>query len=432
MGNHPSKQQSSRQRKEIESTGSKKKFLGKKLALSAVSRLLRKKEPRPPSTHSRRLSTADDAPQSATTAAVEAVPPQPSPPPTQRNTILQPLSRRRQTNPRSNAVRTPRISNASSHATSAMSSNFSSSINASTFSGLFSQIDVTSSIATESSFSRQSMADDDDKVASPPPYTSLTAHRRSYLQVVRPHSSLIESNMALDSSIMLSSSISNASTTFSSEVLQDPAMYSSQTSASEIDDQDVTIESSHQPITRHRLYSLLQMAHAKVKAQEQHAQSSSSASASDNVTQGPSAILQEAFEQAQIVNDPHDYAEVYVAVSTFAQDTDHPSALVWVAQCHLNGWGVPRNANLGFQQLNTLASQDVSEAYYPLASCYADGIGVALDKTKAFQWFEKASNRGNTLAQYRTGAMLAQGVGVVQDDAKAFAWFKKSADAGNK
>jgi TPR repeat protein len=209
-------------------------------------------------------------------------------------------------------------------------------------------------------------------------------------------------------------------------------MYSSQTSASEIDDQDIMIESSHQPITRHRLYSLLQMAHAKVKAQEQHAQSSSSASASDNVTQGPAAILQEAFEQAQIVNDPHDYAEVYVAVSTFAQDTEHPSALVWVAQCHLNGWGVPRNATLGFQQLSTLASQDVSEAYYPLASCYADGIGVALDKTKAFQWFEKASNRGNTLAQYRTGAMLAQGVGVVQDDAKAFAWFKKSADAGNK
>jgi TPR repeat protein len=426
MGN-----QSSKQRQQKDGESSKKKLTNKKIALSAISRFLpkNKKEPRPPSSHSqhhRPDTPADAAAPIAITTEVEVAPPPPAPQPVQRNTILQPLSRRRQTSPRSTPVRTPRISNASTSATSAISS-----ANASAFSGLFSQIDVTSSIATESSFSRQSMLDDEDKVASPPPYTSVNAHRRSYLQVVRPHSSLMESSVILDSSVMLSSSIS-ASTTFSTEALQDSIVYSSQTSASEIEDQDITIESSHQPITRHRLYSLLQIAQAKVKAQEQHAQSSSSASSSDNVTQGPSAILQEAFEQAQIVNDPHDYAEVYSAVSTFAQDTDNPSALVWVAQCHLNGWGVPRNAVLGFQQLSDLASKDLSEAYYPLATCYADGIGVTMDKTKAFQWFEKASIAGNTLAQYRTGAMLAQGVGVVQDDMKAFDWFKKSADAGNK
>jgi hypothetical protein len=436
MGNQPSRHTSQlpQQKREIKSNENTKKPFIKKLKFSKVARLLpkHKKGSQPPSVPDTSVpSTTTVRPPSPIAPHTEASTPHSSSVTSQRNTILQPLSRRLQNNVQRNTPRTPRTSNVSIPSTSAMSSHFSSSINASSFSGLFSQIDVTSSIATESSFSRHSIIDDDDKALSPPPYTSLNSHRRSHLQVVRPHSSLLESNVALDSSVMLSSSISAASTTYS-EVLQDPVTYGSHISAQDIEEQDVTIESSHSPIDRHRLYSLLQLAQSHVKAQEQQAQSSSSASPSDNVIQNPAAILQDAFEQAQNVNDSQDYAEVYAAVSAFADETNNPSALVWVAQCHLNGWGVPRDATMGFEQLKTLASLDIQEAYYPLACCYADGLGVNVDKNTAFQWFEKSSVCGNNLAQYRAGAMLAQGVGVAQDDAKAFAWFKKSADAGNK
>lgn len=143
-------------------------------------------------------------------------------------------------------------------------------------------------------------------------------------------------------------------------------------------------------------------------------------------------ILEVAFTRAQALDSPAEYIEAYQATRSYADETNDPVARIWVAQCHLNGWGVPRNPTLAFQSLSSMARRNITDAYYPTGCCYYDGAGVSQDKKKAFYWFELAANSGDAMAQYRIGSMLAKGEGVEEDETQAFEWFKQGADNGNK
>lgn len=147
-----------------------------------------------------------------------------------------------------------------------------------------------------------------------------------------------------------------------------------------------------------------------------------SPTAGNRAHRNTAVVLELMFAQAQIFDDDEDYAEAYQTARQFAAEEDLVAA-VWVAQCHIHGWGVPEDEQRGFENLLQLARQGVPEAWYPLACCYHDGVGTPIDFAEAFSWFEKSAEEGKSLAQYRVATLYAMGEGVAQDERIAFGKF---------
>ncbi|KAI9270679.1 hypothetical protein BDA99DRAFT_534789 [Phascolomyces articulosus] len=149
-----------------------------------------------------------------------------------------------------------------------------------------------------------------------------------------------------------------------------------------------------------------------------------------------SVVLNEA---AAATRTPDDRCEFYKATQTWSQQTQDPAAMVWVARCLLDGWGIPSNRSLGLDQLKRLAEMGCWEAYYPLADYYREEIKTSRRLEKdALRWYKAAAelNMPNEpiigFAQYRLGEMCAQGQGVMENHPEALSWFEKSANNGNK
>ncbi|KAI9246878.1 hypothetical protein BDA99DRAFT_543066 [Phascolomyces articulosus] len=166
-------------------------------------------------------------------------------------------------------------------------------------------------------------------------------------------------------------------------------------------------------------------------------------------------ILEEAFARARLLEDPEDQAKAFEAALTWSEfqeddrmamdddDTSKNVAAVWVARCHMDGFGTTKNPERGFAQLNTLATKHCCwDAFYPLAMCYLEGVKSVhgqviqpVDKEMAFQWFSPVAQSQNTskealpmiaLAQFRIGQCMME-----RDPEGAFQWFLKSADRNN-
>jgi hypothetical protein len=322
----------------------------------------------------------------------------------------------------------------------------SSGFNNSDISALFSQIDSASSIAGDSiasrattMSSRSSSSMRGDKFL-PPPYSPGQFTKDNYLQIINgliPVSSPGSTNVREE----LAESFTATSlqlTGESPEQCMHPAVFddslssgSTRSASTNASEGTTTTSSGSQPQLSHEL--LL----AELRQQRKSHNRATSPTAGSLELKGTPAktiqsILEVAFTRAQVLDDPADYIEAYQATRCYADETNDPVARIWVAQCHLNGWGVPRNPTLAFQTLSSMARRNILDAYYPTGCCYYDGAGVSQDKNKAFYWFELAANSGDAMAQYRIGSMLAKGEGIEEDEAQAFEWFKKGADNGNK
>ncbi|KAI9494723.1 hypothetical protein BDB00DRAFT_938052 [Zychaea mexicana] len=143
-------------------------------------------------------------------------------------------------------------------------------------------------------------------------------------------------------------------------------------------------------------------------------------------------------EAAAATRTSDDRAEFYKAAQTWSAKTNDPAAMVWVARCMLDGWGIPPNPTLGLNQLKQLAEFGCWEAYYPLADYYREEDKTRRLEKEAIRWYKAAAalDMPNEpvigFAQYRLGEMYAKGQGVMEDDASALAWFESSAKNGNK
>lgn len=326
----------------------------------------------------------------------------------------------------------------------------SSAFNSSDITALFSQIDSASSIAGDSIASRattvssRSSSMRGDKFL-PPPYSPGQFTKDNYLQIINgliPVSSSGSTNAREElqaSSYILqlsaqpeqsmpaadydASSLSSASPTGS--------IQSASTSASRPSILSST-SSSSQPQLSHEVLLAELRYQRKVTSRSANPIGSTMDTTVISEAKTIQTILEVAFTRAQALDSPAEYIEAYQATRSYADETNDPVARIWVAQCHLNGWGVPRNPTLAFQSLSSMARRNITDAYYPTGCCYYDGAGVSQDKKKAFYWFELAANSGDAMAQYRIGSMLAKGEGVEEDETQAFEWFKQGADNGNK
>ncbi|KAI8142152.1 hypothetical protein BJV82DRAFT_517070 [Fennellomyces sp. T-0311] len=143
-------------------------------------------------------------------------------------------------------------------------------------------------------------------------------------------------------------------------------------------------------------------------------------------------------EAAAATRTAEDRAQFYKAAQEWSARTNDPGAMVWVARCLLDGWGIEANPSLGLKQIKKLAELGCWEAYYPLADYYREEDRTRRLEKEAIRWYKAAADLDMPnepvvgFAQYRLGEMYAKGQGAMENDATALGWFEASAKNGNK
>ncbi|KAI7866519.1 hypothetical protein BDF14DRAFT_1812218 [Spinellus fusiger] len=177
-------------------------------------------------------------------------------------------------------------------------------------------------------------------------------------------------------------------------------------------------------------------------------------------------LLKSAFSASQESGYQHLQKEAYEAALALTQNTKSTTALVWIARCQIEGWGIPANPSQGFKDLKSMAENDgYWESFYPLALYYLHGLSVTseapsanvlvqknaliiqkVDKRAAYHWFKKAAEIDPTSkgtdteiritvakAQYQLGVLIfKQGEHITESQSAALEWFIKSADNNDK
>ncbi len=105
-------------------------------------------------------------------------------------------------------------------------------------------------------------------------------------------------------------------------------------------------------------------------------------------------------------------------------------ARVWLAECYLNGRGVPENPEEAVRFLREAAEQGDPEGQVMLGACYQRGCGITKNSAEALGWFRKAADQDNPIGQDELGKFYYAGEGLEKDDSLAAGWFRKAADQG--
>lgn len=106
---------------------------------------------------------------------------------------------------------------------------------------------------------------------------------------------------------------------------------------------------------------------------------------------------------------------------------------VTYALCYLNGVGTKKNPSKGYRLLDKIHKEEPenAEATYHLASCYSYGLGTDTDFEKARQLYEKAVELGYHKAYYDLGMIYRFGEGVTVDMQKAISFYEKGLALGD-
>lgn len=97
----------------------------------------------------------------------------------------------------------------------------------------------------------------------------------------------------------------------------------------------------------------------------------------------------------------------------------------------MEGNGVQKDQQKGFNALLSAAKQNYPEAQYWVGCAYYDGNGVVRSAEQGAEWMIKAANAGVGQAQYRLGMAYVNGQGVDIDFDLASRWFAVCSTKGN-
>mmetsp|Transcript_25065 Transcript_25065/g.43895 ORF Transcript_25065/g.43895 Transcript_25065/m.43895 type:complete len:317 (-) Transcript_25065:121-1071(-) len=108
-------------------------------------------------------------------------------------------------------------------------------------------------------------------------------------------------------------------------------------------------------------------------------------------------------------------------------------AIKKIAECYLDGTGVPQDSKCGLAWLQAAFQYgNDAEAAHETALIYEYGRhGIEVDVVAAAQWFERAAEQGNVESMTELGLCYELGCGVEQSDEKALDWYTKAANLGN-
>ena len=104
-----------------------------------------------------------------------------------------------------------------------------------------------------------------------------------------------------------------------------------------------------------------------------------------------------------------------------------------LAECHLEGVGVPQDSAVGLAWLKAAFYYcNDADAAHETALIYEYGrYDIEVDVVAAAQWFEKAADHGNVEAMTELGLCYELGCGVEQSDEQALDWYTKAANLGH-
>lgn len=103
-----------------------------------------------------------------------------------------------------------------------------------------------------------------------------------------------------------------------------------------------------------------------------------------------------------------------------------------LGQCLMDGIGGEKDAEGGFQLLQTVAEKDQPDALNAVGYCYLKGLGVERDPAKAYHFFQKAAWLGNRKGMFNLGYAYEQGLGVKVDPQLALFWFRQAENQGSQ
>jgi len=106
----------------------------------------------------------------------------------------------------------------------------------------------------------------------------------------------------------------------------------------------------------------------------------------------------------------------------------NPVAQNNLANCYLNGDGVPLDKGAAIALYKKAAQAGNPVAQSNLAGRYHDGDGVPQNLNTAASWYQKAAEKGIAEAQYQLGIMYRDGTGVSQNIYTAEDWLIKAAE----
>ncbi|WP_439574137.1 hypothetical protein [Phreatobacter sp.] len=115
-----------------------------------------------------------------------------------------------------------------------------------------------------------------------------------------------------------------------------------------------------------------------------------------------------------------------------AADKGDPQAAFEMGTRHLEGRGVPVNAQEAARWYQRAADAGIVPAQYRLGSLYEKGTGVLRDFERARRLYERAAEAGNGKAMHNLAVMHAQGQhgGNRPDYRTAAQWFRRASDHG--
>ncbi len=113
-----------------------------------------------------------------------------------------------------------------------------------------------------------------------------------------------------------------------------------------------------------------------------------------------------------------------------AEVQGNAEAMMQIAKCYLNGYGVDRDVRIAIEYEKKSAELGNAEAQLWLGNAYQNGKGVGQDLDEAVKWYKKAAEQDVKWAQEILGDFYYHGVSVTQNYAMAAELYQKAADQG--
>ena len=131
----------------------------------------------------------------------------------------------------------------------------------------------------------------------------------------------------------------------------------------------------------------------------------------------------------------HAAPAVRAAVPTIEQLTadagkGEAEAIYRLAQAHVLGAGVPKDARRAYELMQQAAEKGHPDAVGGMGYFYGTGIMVKKDFAAAAEWFRKGAELGGPRSQVNYGRAFLTGRGVPKDEKKGVEWIDKAVAQG--
>ena len=119
-----------------------------------------------------------------------------------------------------------------------------------------------------------------------------------------------------------------------------------------------------------------------------------------------------------------------VAFLRVSAEAGNLNAILLLADCCQNGWGMEADPEAAFSWFMKAAEAGDPQGMIAISNCYHDGIGTAVDPEQSFIWDLRAAEAKHPAGMLNVGICYENGFGTEADPAAAVDWYRKSAEAG--